>query len=121
MSQQLVEQLGGVGLAMALQQQPAKTQQLALTAYGAGATLGFELPFSRKQESEADYMGLLTMAKAGYDPRGAITFWQRFKAYSDAHGGQPPVFLSDHPLDQTRINDLQSHLPEAMKLYNGKR
>ena len=117
MSQQLALQLGGVGLAVAMQQQPSQTQQIAQAAYGAGSTLGFVLPFSRKQESEADHMGLMTMAKAGYDPQSAITFWQRFKAYSDAHGGHPPVFLSDHPLDQTRINDLQKELPDAEKIY----
>jgi len=121
MSQQLMLQLGGMGLAVALQEQPQKTQQLAVVAYGAGTTLGYSLPFSRKEESEADYMGLLTMAKAGYDPHGAITFWNRFKAYSNSHGGEPPAFLSDHPLDQTRINDLQSHMPEAVSIYNRRK
>jgi len=121
MSQQLMVQLGGVGLAVAMQQQPQQTQQLALAAYGAGSTLGYSLPFSRKEESEADYMGLLTMARAGYDPRGAITFWNRFKSYSSSHGGETPVFLSDHPLDQTRINDLQKHMSEAVAIYNGRK
>ncbi|HEY3296324.1 MAG TPA: M48 family metallopeptidase [bacterium] len=120
MSQQLALQLGGVGLAVALQQQPQLTQQLAMAAYGVGTTVGVALPFSRQEESEADHMGLLTMAKAGYNPQNAITFWQRFKAYSDAHGGQPPAFLSDHPLDSKRIADLQKELPEAQKLYTGR-
>ena len=118
MSQQLLVQLGGMGLTMAMQQKPQQTQQIAMAAYGVGTTLGYSLPFSRKEESEADYMGLLTMAKAGYDPHGAITLWQRFKAYGQAHGGEPPEFLSDHPVDQTRINDLQQHLAEAAAIYN---
>lgn len=121
MSQQLLIQLGGIPLAAAMQSRPQLTQQIAMTVYGATTTLLGVLPFSRKEESEADYMGLLTMAKAGYDPRGAITFWNRFKAYSSSHGGEPPVYLSDHPLDQTRINDLQKHMPEALAIYNGRR
>jgi predicted Zn-dependent protease len=121
MSQQLIVQLGGIGLAAAMQQKPQQTQQIALAAYGAGTTLGYTLPFSRAEESEADYMGLLTMAKAGYDPQGAVTFWQRFKAYGAAHGGEPPEFLSDHPVDQTRINALEKHMPEAMSIYNARR
>jgi metalloendopeptidase OMA1, mitochondrial len=121
MSQALLVQLGGIGLAVALRDKPAQTQQLAMTAYGVGATVGYELPFSRKAESEADYMGLMTMARAGYDPRQALTFWQRFKAYSDQQGGQPPEFLSTHPLTSTRIKDLQKHLPEALAVYQGKK
>jgi metalloendopeptidase OMA1, mitochondrial len=119
MTQSMMVELGGMGLSMALQQKPQETQQLAMAAYGAAAAVGYELPFSRKQESEADYMGLLTMAKAGYDPRKAVEFWQRFKTWGDQQGGRPPEFLSTHPLDQRRINDLQSHMPEALAIYQG--
>jgi predicted Zn-dependent protease len=120
MSEQLVMQLGGIGLDVALQQEPELTRQLAQTAYGAGATLGRTLPHSRGQELEADKLGLMYMAKAGYDPHQAIEFWQRFKAWNDARGGgSTPEFLSTHPLDSRRIEQLEELLPEAMKYYQG--
>ncbi|MBU1985303.1 M48 family metallopeptidase, partial [bacterium] len=71
MSQSLVAELGGVALSVALRDKPEQTRQLAMTAYGVGATIGVMLPYSRKHELEADYMGLIYMAKAGYDPREA--------------------------------------------------
>jgi metalloendopeptidase OMA1, mitochondrial len=117
MSHELVVELGGMGLQAALQSKPQQTRDLALAAYGVGTTLGHTLPHSRANESEADYMGLIYMAKAGYDPHEAIAFWQRFAAYNNEHGGQPPEFLSTHPLDQRRIKDLEKHLPEAMAAY----
>jgi metalloendopeptidase OMA1, mitochondrial len=117
MSHELVVQLGGMGLSLALQKEPQKTQELAMLAYGVGTTVGHTLPHSRAQESEADYMGLLYMAKAGYDPREAVTFWRRFSTYIDQHGGQPPEFLSTHPLDEKRIKDLEKHMPEALAIY----
>ncbi len=100
MSQSLLVQLGGVGLAVALREKPQQTQQLAMTAYGLGSTVGYVLPFSRKAESEADYMGLMFMARAGYDPREAVSFWQRFKSYTEQQGGQPPEFLIHAPAVQ---------------------
>jgi predicted Zn-dependent protease len=117
MSEQLLIQLGGIGLQEALKSKPQQTQQIAMAAYGVGSTVGVALPHSRKQELEADYMGLLFMAKAGYDPHLAVQFWQRFKAWNDQRGGTPPEFLSTHPLDSRRISELQKHLPEAMALY----
>jgi predicted Zn-dependent protease len=120
MSEQLLIQFGGLSLAMALQNKPKQTQDLALTAYGIGAAIGYELPFSRKQESEADYMGLIFMARAGYDPMEAVSFWQRFKAWGDKQGNRPPEFLSTHPLDSRRIKDLQKHMPEAQKEYRSR-
>jgi metalloendopeptidase OMA1, mitochondrial len=120
MTQILALNLGGMLLSAALQQQPARTVQYAMAAYGVGGTLLAELPFSRKQESEADYMGLLTMAKAGYDPQQAVTFWQRFQSYAASHGGEPPEFLSTHPVNSTRIKDIQTKLPEAQKIYNSR-
>ena len=85
-------------------------------ALGAGAKYGATLPFSRKQESEADHIGLLYMARAGYDPREAIAFWQRMD--EQLGKGSPPAFLSDHPSHNTRIGQLQTWMPEAQKEYN---
>ena len=115
MSQSLLTQLGGVGLALALQNKPAQTQQLWMTAFGIGTQVGVMLPFSRLHESEADHLGLIFMAMAGYNPREAVDFWKRMAANK---GGQaPPEFLSTHPADQTRINDLQKLMPEALQYY----
>ena len=114
MSQGLIVQLGGMGLQAALQNEPALTQQLAMTAFGIGSQLGVTLPFSRLHESEADHMGLIFMAMAGYNPNTAVEFWQRMAAQG---GGAPPEFLSTHPSNQTRINDLKKLIPEAMQYY----
>jgi predicted Zn-dependent protease len=82
--------------------------------YGLGGQLAL-LRYSRGQESEADRLGLIFMALAGYDPNTAVSFWQRMAASSN--GGAPPEFLSTHPSDATRIADIQKRLPEAMKYY----
>jgi predicted Zn-dependent protease len=118
MSQGLAQQLGGVALSVALQNQPQQTQNLFLTSYGVGSTLGI-LKYSRTQESEADRLGLIFMAMAGYDPASAIPFWERMA--SQGGGGGTPQFLSTHPSDATRIRDLNSHLPEAKRYYTQKR
>ncbi len=115
MSQGLLQQLGGVALSVALSEKPAETQQLFGTAYGVATTYGAILPFSRLQESEADKMGLIFMAMAGYDPHEAPKFWERMVANSK--GAQPPEFLSTHPAHETRIKDLENEIPEAMKYY----
>jgi predicted Zn-dependent protease len=115
MSQGLLVQLGGMGLQAALQKEPALTQQLAMTAFGLGAQVGVMLPFSRLHESEADHMGLIFMAMAGYNPNESVSFWQRMAAQKG--GDAPPEFLSTHPSDQTRINDLKKLIPEAMQYY----
>jgi predicted Zn-dependent protease len=115
LSQGLLQQMGGVALNVALQDKPAQTQQLYMTAYGLGSQYGAMLPFSRLHESEADEMGLVFMAMAGYDPREAPKFWERMKANSG--GGAPPEFLSTHPAPDTRINDLNTQMGEAMKHY----
>ena len=115
MSQALIAQLGGVALQEALKDKPEQTQQIFLAAYGVGAQVGVLLPFSRTQESEADHLGLIFMSMAGYDPHGAINFWERMMAQNT--GSKPPEFLSDHPADQTRINDIKAEIPEAMKYY----
>lgn len=116
MSQALLAQLGGMALSQALDKEPQKTRDLWLTVYGLGAQVGVLLPFSRTQESEADHLGLIFMAMAGYDPNEAVSFWQRM---SQLKGGQaPPEFLSTHPSDDTRIQNIQRLVPEAMKYYS---
>ncbi len=115
MSQGLLVQLGGITLAKALEDKPELTQNLWLQAFGLGAQVGILLPYSRKHELEADRIGLIIMAKAGYDPHEAVTFWERMK---EASGGQaPPEFLSTHPSDDKRIAGLQQVLPEALRYY----
>jgi len=115
MSQGLLAQMGGMALATAVQNKPEETQQLWMTAFGLGAQFGVLLPHSRSQESEADHLGLIFMAMAGYDPAAAVNFWQRMSAKS---GGQkPPEFMSTHPSDETRIAEIKRLLPEAMKYY----
>ena len=115
MSEALLAQLGGMSLGLALQKYPDKTQQLWMTAYDVGATYGALLPFSRLQESEADHIGLIMMARAGYDPHEALRFWERM-AQHDA-GKSPHEFLSTHPSDKTRIDNIRKTLPEAMEHY----
>jgi predicted Zn-dependent protease len=114
MSQLLLAQLGGMALSTAVKEQPEKTQQLAMLAYGVGAHVGVLLPYSRKHESEADRIGLILMARAGYDPRAAIPFWQRM---NEQGGERPPEFLSTHPAPERRIQDIRDQIPEAMKYY----
>ena len=75
-----------------------------------------ELPHSRLQETEADYMGLLYMARAGYNPEAAVGFWERFAAYNKGSGGTP-WFLRTHPLDDKRIADLKTAMPKANQEY----
>jgi predicted Zn-dependent protease len=114
MSQGLLAQLGGVALEVALRDKPQQTQAIFMQAYGAGATLGFILPYSRLQESEADHLGLIFMSMAGYNPHAAIPFWERM---AQASKGAPPAFLSDHPSDQARIDNINKLMPEAMQYY----
>lgn len=114
MSQGLLQQLGGMALSVALQNEPEATQNLFLTAYGVGTTVGVILPFSRTHESEADRLGLIFMAMAGYNPSAAVEFWTRM---SQQGGAKPPEWLSTHPSDETRIADIKKHLPEALSYY----
>jgi predicted Zn-dependent protease len=116
MSQGLVAQAGGMALDVALSQQSAQTRSIFLTSYGVGSNLGI-LAYSRMQESEADKLGLIFAAMAGYDPRSAITFWERMAAQG---GSKPPVLLSTHPSDQKRIQDIKAFMPQALKYYKGK-
>ncbi len=113
MSQMLALQLGGISLELALQQQPVVTQNIFLTAYGVGSTLG-SLAYSRKHEYEADRLGLIFMAMAGYNPQRAVGFWQDMAKQS---GPNPLDFLSTHPSDAKRIAQIKKYMGEAMK-YN---
>lgn len=115
MSQQMLQQLGGVALSVALKNEPETTRNIFGAAYGIGTEVGVMLPFSRTHESEADHLGLIFMAMAGYDPNAAIDFWTRMAAQG---GPKPPEFLSTHPSDETRIADIRKELPEALKYYN---
>jgi len=90
----------------------------AMTAYGVGGQLLGELPHSRAQESEADHIGLIYMAQAGYPPEAAVAFWQRFAEFNQQQGGDTPWFLRTHPLDQDRIKQLQNWIPEAKQRAN---
>ena len=119
MSLQLAQQLGGATLSLALQEQPQLTQQLAMTAFGLGAQVGVLLPYSREHESEADRLGLIFMAKAGYDPREAPRFWQRMQQKEE--GPRPPEFLSTHPHPDSRIRKLNAFMDEAMEEYRKSR
>jgi predicted Zn-dependent protease len=115
MSQELLRQAGAVSLMVAMNSKPAQTKALWLGIYGAGTQLGIMLPYGRTQESEADHLGVIFMAMAGYDPNAAPEFWQRMSA--NREGEAPPEFLSTHPSDETRMNNLNSWIPEAMKYY----
>lgn len=117
MSQGLVANglLGTLGAALG--QNATLTKQLFYQAVGMGAQIGM-LKFSRQHESEADKIGLIFMAMAGYDPHAAPRFWERMSTMSG--GGEPPEWLSTHPSHGTRIKDLNDAIPEAMKYYKGK-
>lgn len=120
MSLGLAQQLGGATLSAALSSQPQLTQQLAMAAFGAGSQVGIQLPYSRSHESEADRLGLIFMAKAGYDPQQAPIFWQRMEE-QEGRGSRPPEFLSTHPHPQNRIRKLNSYMSEAMPYYEQSR
>jgi len=108
-------QVGGVAVAVAAGTQGGAAQQAVMAAYGLGSQVGVALPFGRKQESEADRIGLILMAKAGYDPEAAIGLWQRME--QDEQGGRPPEWLSTHPAPDTRQEDIRGWLAEARQYY----
>lgn len=106
-----LQQLGAVAGSVALSGKSEQTQQIFAQAYGLGTTVGVMLPFSRSHEAEADRIGLTLMAIAGYNPDEAADLWRRMQAQSD--GNAPPEFLSTHPSNQTRINNLEKWAPQA--------
>ena len=113
MSQMLLVNIGAVGLAVAMVDKPQETNDIYNAAYGVGSTLGI-LAYSRMHESEADKLGLVFMAMAGYNPEEAVGFWQRM---AQKGGPKPPEWLSTHPSDETRIKAIQQFLPTAKKYY----
>jgi len=115
MTQGLIVEMGGVALSQAMKNYPAQTQNLFAKSYGMTTQVGVLLPFSRTHETEADHLGLIFMAMAGYDPNVAVDFWQRMSA--SKQGTAPPEILSTHPADETRIANIKELLPEAMKYY----
>ena len=114
-SQGLLQQLGGVALSVAVANKPAETQNLFLGAYGVSTAVGVLLPFSRKHELEADRYGLIWTAMAGYNPQEAIGLWERMEKASN--GQKPPEFLSTHPTEGRRIDQLKKYMPEALTYY----
>lgn len=115
MSTQVAAQMGGSALTAALNNQSDQTKSLATAVYGLGAQYGVMLPYSRKQELEADELGLIFMAMAGYDPRLAADFWVRMSQ----SGGSTPEIMSTHPSDERRITEIQKHLSKALTYYKG--
>ncbi len=113
-SQMVGAQAVGGALGAATSGSSQATQQIVGQLYGVGGQLAL-LKYGRKQETEADRLGLVFMAMAGYNPESSISFWQRMAAKSN--GAAPPEFLSTHPSDATRISNIQKSLPEAMKYY----
>ena len=118
MSEAMVLQTGGQILGATLSSSDPRLQAAANTAYGLTSQVGVALPHSRAQESEADHIGLIYMARAGYDPRSAVAFWQRFSDFEKQQGGGTPAFLRTHPTDATRIKQLQVWMPEALAQYH---
>jgi len=114
MSHGMVLQIGMLGASMSTRDMDPDDRNLILGGLGVGATVGVMLPFSRSHESEADEIGLMLAANAGYNPEAAVGLWQRMGA---ASSGAPPEWLSTHPSSETRIEKLQALMPEANKLY----
>ena len=117
MSQQILAQYGSNVLNSALANKSAAVQSVAGQVFGLGAQYGVMLPFSRKQENEADYMGMVLMSMAGYNPDMALTFWQKMSA---GGGASVPELLSTHPSDETRINNIKKNLPKIKQTYYKK-
>ena len=113
-SQQMLAEIGGQAVGAASSEMSAISQTVIAQVYGLGTQYTVMLPFSRTHEYEADHLGLIFMAMAGYDPDKAVDFWQRM---SQSGGQKPPEFLSTHPSDANRITKIQSWLPEAKQYY----
>ena len=115
MTYQTAQNMGKQAVGYFTQKQEEQKKQIILTAYGAASEYGVILPYSRKHELEADEIGILLMAKAGYDPSEAPVFWERFSGSNQ--GAAPMEWMSTHPADATRAAALRSQLPQAMKTY----
>jgi len=113
MSQQMALMLGAISLDVAMREKPEETRDIFMLAYGVGGTLG-TLAYSRQHEYEADRLGMIFMAMAGYNPERTLEFWQEM---SKIGGQAPPQFLSTHPSNEARIREIEKFMPEAMKYY----
>jgi predicted Zn-dependent protease len=114
LSQQLLVNYGGVGVGALLSKGSSTVQTIGSVVYGLGTEVGVMLPYSRKQEYEADHIGLILMAIAGYDPNAAVAFWQRMSQQKNANVSD---FLSTHPSDDKRIAEIKKEIPGAMEYY----
>jgi len=121
MTEAMLIQFGGDALGTTLSSADPRAQQAALLAYGVSSQVGLALPHSRGQESEADHIGLIYMARAGYDPEAAVAFWQRFADFNRQQGGSTPAFLRTHPMDDARIQQLEEWMPNAKAEYKPAR
>jgi predicted Zn-dependent protease len=118
MSEGMAMNMGGQLLGVGLSNSDPRAQAAAQVAYGLTTQVGRQLPHSRSQESEADQIGLIYMARAGYDPQAAVLFWQRFMQYNaQQSSSSTPAFLRTHPTDATRIKQLQQWMPQAEAQY----
>lgn len=115
MAQQNMQRIVGTGVAMGAGGMDYQAQRAVMGVFGGISQYGYALPFSRSHESEADYIGLILMSRACYDPREAPRLWERMAA---AGGVSPPEFQSTHPSPETRINDFQGWMYEAVTVYN---
>jgi predicted Zn-dependent protease len=114
MSQSLAVETVGTGLSIALGSQTPAAHDAIMQAFGLGSQVGILLPFGRSQEAEADHIGLILMAQAGYDPHAALDLWKRFESSGKS---SPPEFLSTHPSYGTREQNIAAWMPEAMSYY----
>jgi len=115
MAQQNIQKIVGAGVALGTGGMDMGSQRAIMGVFGAGAQYGFALPFSRKHESEADFIGLILVARACYDPREAPKLWERMGA---GGGAKPPEFQSTHPAPETRVQNFQNWMPMAIDIYN---
>ena len=118
MSQALLANMGGMALSVGLSQKSRETQDLFMAVFGVGVSVGAILPYSRLHESEADRIGLMLMARAGYNPMDSVPFWERM---GKENKERPPEFLSTHPAPESRIENLKRHIPEALPYYQKSR
>jgi len=112
-SANILQQIGAVGLNILTLDQSPEIQALAMTIYGAGSTLFGTLPYSRAHEIEADQVGLVLMIIAGYEPEAAVEFWQRMTSLG---GSSVPQFLSTHPSDEKRVEEMKNYIGEARRI-----
>lgn len=118
MTAEVIRGLGAVAAVVATDDMDSGDRNMVLAAYGIGSQVGVILPYSRHHESQSDRMGLMIAARAGFDPRAAVTFWEKM---GQANPARMPEFLSTHPSSETRISELKEAMPEALALYEAGR